>query len=72
MTIPDISRKSYDNRTFPILYAQKDITVKNVLYLKNEEFLTYHYNYDRIVNLLKENKLNVNKVHQIQNAPCIK
>jgi hypothetical protein len=68
----DISRKSYDKRKFPVLYAQCDFNCGLAhLYLKDDEFETYHFNYDTVIELIKENKINTKKRIQIQNAPLI-
>lgn len=62
-SIPDISERSYNNRTFPVLYAQEDFNVYSYspLFIKDDEFSTYHYNYSTIVRLCKEGKLNLMK-----------
>jgi len=70
-TIRDISEKSYHKRTFPTMYAQEDFVCKSVLYIKNDEFSTYHYNYSRVLQLIKENKINISTVLQVKNAPLL-
>jgi len=70
--IRDISEKSYNKRTFPTMYAQEDFTAGSKLYLKDDEFDTYHFNYGNVVKLIKENKINTQTVIFIKNAALLK
>ena len=69
--IQDISIQSYNKRTFPVLYAQEDFCKGALLYEKNREFPPYCYNYDTVIALIKQNKLNTQKVLFMKNAPLI-
>lgn len=68
----DISEKSYRNRTFPLLYAQKDFTKRSYIFIKDDEFDTYHFDYGTVVELMKLNLINTHKKIFISNAPLLK
>ena len=70
-TIRDISENSYDNRTFPILYAQEDFTKISVLYLKDDEVNPYRFNYSNLVIMMKANLVNTQIKTSISNAPLL-
>lgn len=68
----DISEKAYMKRKFPLLYAQEDFSFRNRdLYLKNEEFNTYYYNYSTVIKLIREGKIHTNKATNLKNAPLL-
>lgn len=50
------SRFSYDNRTVPTLYFQPDHYCLNnsILCLKGDEYPTYNFNWDRMIDLRNE------------------
>lgn len=68
-TIPDISRESYDKKTFPDLYAQEDFNAIGILYVKDEIINVYQYDYSIVMEYIKKNLLNTQKKIFIQNAP---
>ena len=49
------TRRDYDKRKLPMYYVDTDVCVGNAhLYLKGDKFDTYHFNYDRLIGLLRE------------------
>jgi len=55
------NRTMYDKRKLPPLYFTEDFTVKNsVLYLKNEEYDPYLWNYSRMVDMVNKGILTNN------------
>ena len=57
------SRFSYDQRTVPTLYFQVEhYSINNSsLYLKGDEYPTYHYNWSRMIDLRNENIISETK-----------
>jgi hypothetical protein len=59
----EISRRNYDKRKLPDLVFTKDISIDSkALYLKGDIYDTYHYNYDRLVNLLMERIIKIKEI----------
>jgi len=58
------SRFSYDNRTVPSLYFQVEhYSVNNILlYLKGDEYPTYSYSWERMIDLKNEGIISENKI----------
>lgn len=55
------SRRQYDKRRIPQLYFKKDYTIKNsVLYIKGDEYSPYMWNYDRMIDLIRDDILSEN------------
>ena len=69
--IPDISEKSYDNRSFPILYAQDDFTENNYFFAKDNEVSPYYFSYIRLVRMMKSNLVNIQIRINMGNAPML-
>jgi hypothetical protein len=52
------SRSDYDFKNLPTYIFTKDYTVKNaVLYIKGDEYDSYNYNYERLINYLEDGLL---------------
>lgn len=50
-----VSKENYNKRELPDFVFTQDYSIDNkALYLKNQIYDTYHYNYDRLVSLLME------------------
>lgn len=49
------TKKMYNKRRLHPFKFLKDYTVKNILYIKGDEYDTYNFNYDRLISLLKDN-----------------
>lgn len=57
-----INREAYDNRQMPTLYVTKDFTARGkVLFIKGDEFSTYHYNYGYVIELYDKGVLSITK-----------
>ena len=69
--VPDISRESYDKRTFPTLYAQEDFTEGYCLYIKDDEISPYNVNYDTVVDMMRFNLVNSQRKIFMDNAPML-
>lgn len=54
--LKDFTNKSYQKRNAPKLRVRRNFTAKT-LYIKGDEFSTYHYNYDNVVGLIKRGML---------------
>lgn len=46
------TRGQYDNREIPVLVFTQMYIIKKVEFMVGDEYSTYHYNYDRMVDLL--------------------
>lgn len=67
-TIPDISERSYNNRTFPDLYLQEDVDVPGGILVKDNMYMTYEYSYEFFVELAKTGKINMMRSMSMRQA----
>lgn len=59
-----INREAYDNCQMPTLYVTKDFTARGkVLFVKGDEFSTYHYNYEYVNELYESGVLSLKKLN---------